>query len=217
MTKKYDSQRTIEAILSVSSKLFLEKGFDRISVQDIANKANISKGAIYHHFSSKEEIINAVLDSQVKDVEDKLKLWFNEADGFTARDKLIYALKKNIEEHEKYSANEIKTFAENSKSAEYIVAYMKICVETGAALLAEVIETGNVDGSLNTQFPKECAEMFLFLINIWCDPFIFKSNIDSISKKLEFLRHTMKTLGVDILDDEIITMMNDFFRKFYLN
>lgn len=215
MTKKYDSRRTIETILAVSAKLFLEKGFDKISVQDIANTAKISKGAIYHHFSSKEEIISAVMDTQIKDVEYKLKVWLKEAGNVSAKDRLIYALKKNIEEHEKYSAEEIKSFAQNSKSADYIVAYMKICVEKSSVLLAEVIEEGNRDGSLKTDFPEACAEMFLLLINIWCDPFIFKSDSEKIHKKLTFLKYSMKTIGVDILDDEVILKMNSFFEKLY--
>lgn len=215
MTKKYDSQRTIETILESSARLFLEKGFDKISVQEIANQAKISKGAIYHHFSSKEEILNAVMDMQVSDIENKLKTWIIEAGDVTSREKLIYALKKNIEEHEKFSFEEIKNFAKNSKSADYIVAYMRISTGRSAEMLSEVIREGNEDLSLNTAFPDECAEVFLFLINIWCDPFIFKSDLSKVLKKLEFLKHTMNLLGVDILDEEIIFKMKVFFEKFY--
>lgn len=215
MTKKYDSQRTIETILEVSARLFLEKGFDRISVQDIANQAKISKGAIYHHFSSKEEIINAVMNMQAKDIEHKLKTWLIEAGDVSAKERLVYALKKNIAEHENYSFEEIKAFAKNSKSADYIVAYMKLTVGKSAELLSEVIKEGNIDSSLRTEFPDECAEVFLLLINIWCDPFIFKSDLKKVLKKLEFLKHTMKMLNVDILDDEIIAKMEAFFEKFY--
>lgn len=215
MTKKYDSQRTIETILEVSARLFLEKGFDRISVQDIANQAKISKGAIYHHFSSKEEIINAVMNMQARDIENKLKTWLIEAGDVSAKEKLVYALKKNISEHENYSFEEIKNFAKNSKSADYIVAYMKLTVGKSAELLSEVIREGNLDSSLSTEFPDECAEVFLLLINIWCDPFIFKSDLNKVLKKLEFLKHAMKMLNVDILDDEIIAKMEAFFEKFY--
>ena len=52
MAKEYNAKATIEAILSVSAKLFLQKGFDKTSMMDIATAAGISKGAIYHHFKS---------------------------------------------------------------------------------------------------------------------------------------------------------------------
>ena len=41
MSKKYNSQSTIDDILSVSAKLFLEKGFDKTSMNDIATTAGI--------------------------------------------------------------------------------------------------------------------------------------------------------------------------------
>ena len=73
MSKEYNSQATIEAILSVSAKLFLEKGFDKTSMQDIATTAGISKGAIYHHFKSKDEIIKSVMEKQTKTVKDAME------------------------------------------------------------------------------------------------------------------------------------------------
>ena len=41
MPKKYNSQAPIENVLTVSAKLFLEKGFYKTSIQDIADDAGI--------------------------------------------------------------------------------------------------------------------------------------------------------------------------------
>ena len=52
---------TVEKILEVSQRLFLEKGYDNTTIQDIVNElGGLTKGAIYHHFKSKEEIIDAL-------------------------------------------------------------------------------------------------------------------------------------------------------------
>ena len=52
---------TVEKILEVSQRLFMEKGYDNTTIQDIVNElGGLTKGAIYHHFKSKEEIINAL-------------------------------------------------------------------------------------------------------------------------------------------------------------
>ena len=50
----------MKLILDVATHLFVEKGYDATSLQDIINETNLSKGAIYHHFSSKEEIFEAI-------------------------------------------------------------------------------------------------------------------------------------------------------------
>ena len=54
---------TVEKILDVAHRLFLEKGYDNTTIQDIVdNLDGLSKGAVYHHFKSKEEIMDAVSD-----------------------------------------------------------------------------------------------------------------------------------------------------------
>ena len=49
-----------EQILSVSSKLFREKGFATATMRDVANVLGIEAASIYHHFKSKEEILELI-------------------------------------------------------------------------------------------------------------------------------------------------------------
>src|SRR5580704_3747230 len=54
---------TIAAILKAAEKEFGTRGFDATTIDDIAVRAGVAKGAVYHHFDSKEEIFEQVLDS----------------------------------------------------------------------------------------------------------------------------------------------------------
>src|SRR6516165_8667830 len=56
------SAATIGAILAAARTLFAEGGFEATSIDAIATKAGVAKGAVYHHFQSKEEIFTRVLD-----------------------------------------------------------------------------------------------------------------------------------------------------------
>lgn len=49
-------------ILKTALLLFLEKGYKDVSYQDLVKKTGLSKGAIYHYFVSKEDLLNAVFD-----------------------------------------------------------------------------------------------------------------------------------------------------------
>jgi AcrR family transcriptional regulator len=49
-------------ILKTDLLLFLEKGYKDVSYQDLVKKTGLSKGAMYHYFASKEELLNAVFD-----------------------------------------------------------------------------------------------------------------------------------------------------------
>jgi AcrR family transcriptional regulator len=54
---------TSGAILEAARKLFATQGFEATSIDDIAARAGVAKGAVYHHFDSKEEIFTRVLDA----------------------------------------------------------------------------------------------------------------------------------------------------------
>ena len=48
---------TAQIILEKANGLFVEKGYERTSMREIAERVGISKAALYHHFESKEEIL----------------------------------------------------------------------------------------------------------------------------------------------------------------
>ncbi len=60
--KTRQSDDTREALLSTCLRLFAQRGFSSTSVDDIARAAGVTKGAIYWHFASKDEIFHAILD-----------------------------------------------------------------------------------------------------------------------------------------------------------
>ena len=60
MARNKHPEETAQRILTTASKLFLEKGYEKTSLQDIIRETGLSKGAIYHHFSSKEAIFETI-------------------------------------------------------------------------------------------------------------------------------------------------------------
>lgn len=57
------SETTRAAIIEAATRLFGEQGFGETSVDQIAAAAHVAKGAVYHHFASKEAIFERVLDA----------------------------------------------------------------------------------------------------------------------------------------------------------
>ena len=55
-------------ILDAAGILFTEKGYDNTSVTDIMNAVGIAKGTLYHHYKSKEDILNALIKRQTADI-----------------------------------------------------------------------------------------------------------------------------------------------------
>jgi AcrR family transcriptional regulator len=59
---------TTEAILKAGRRLFGERGFAATTMDDIADAARVAKGAVYHHFTTKEAVFEAVFDLVSRDL-----------------------------------------------------------------------------------------------------------------------------------------------------
>ena len=63
MTSQADRRAaTIASIISAAGELFTASGFTATSIDDIASRAGVAKGAVYHHFKSKEQIFQRVFE-----------------------------------------------------------------------------------------------------------------------------------------------------------
>jgi AcrR family transcriptional regulator len=58
------AEATYEALLDSAAACFMESGFAATSLDAVARRARVTKGAIYHHFASKRDLFMAVLERQ---------------------------------------------------------------------------------------------------------------------------------------------------------
>lgn len=61
-TKKEQSAATIELLLGIARSMFAEHGYAGAVLEDLAARAEVTRGAIYHHFGSKQGLFEAILD-----------------------------------------------------------------------------------------------------------------------------------------------------------
>ena len=66
MNQAEKSERTREMICAAARQLFAENGYDSTTMQDIVGASGMSKGAIYHHFSSKQEVLGSVIQGELQ-------------------------------------------------------------------------------------------------------------------------------------------------------
>ncbi|OGB55937.1 MAG: TetR family transcriptional regulator [Burkholderiales bacterium RIFOXYC12_FULL_60_6] len=70
---KEDAEETRHQLLEAAQRVFAEKGVSRTSLQDIAQAAGVTRGAIYWHFKNKAELFNAMMDSAVLPMEQAMQ------------------------------------------------------------------------------------------------------------------------------------------------
>lgn len=202
MSKKYNPKQTRENIVSTAVQLFMEKGFEKTSMQDIANAIGISKGGIYHHFKSKKEIINTVRENKANSVAENIDKWMSTIEAESERDMLTAILEENVTNQKAHALDDV--FSTQIKSADFIVSIMTDSVNSSAPVFADIMKKGVEDGSITTNYPDECAEVFFLLVNTWCDPVIFEADEKKLYKRLKFVQEMMRQLGADIVSDEVV-------------
>lgn len=91
MNKKETARRiSIERISGAALKLFVRYGYVNTTIDDIADACRLTKGAIYHYFSSKEDLLLYLLNEIARESDDTLKR--AETPGGSANDKLVNLL-----------------------------------------------------------------------------------------------------------------------------
>ncbi len=58
------AEATRAALLDEATALFAERGYAGTSLEDVAKASQVTRGAVYHHFSGKQALFEAVLDEQ---------------------------------------------------------------------------------------------------------------------------------------------------------
>lgn len=207
MEQAKKSHLTRERIIQVAARLFLEKGFEKTSMRDIVEASGMSKGAIYHQFDSKDEILIAVYQKQEEMFQKQMKSMQNKIQGKSGREKICKVIEESL--HREMEATQNGAVMDYMKSAEYVLKYMRVNVEQNAPIIAQMIEEGRQDGSIQCDYPEEMAEIFLLLFNIWCDPGIFPAKKEKVLRKIGFLQNMMKILGADVIEDEIVKKLEE--------
>ena len=68
-------------ILDSAQKLFIEQGFDQTSIAQLLEVTQIARGTLYYYFSSKEEIMDAIIERSVAQAFSKAELLASKKEG----------------------------------------------------------------------------------------------------------------------------------------
>src|SRR5262245_12253041 len=71
-TKAAQAQQTRRKLEQIARKLFAARGFGNVSAEEIVAAAEVTRGALYHHYDGKEGLFEAVVDALMQDVHAKL-------------------------------------------------------------------------------------------------------------------------------------------------
>lgn len=161
---KKPEERWLE-IVSAAQELFLEKEYEKTTLQDVMNKVGIAKGTVYHYFNSKEELLEAVVGKMVDEYVSELSAVLAGVKGSALERIQALILASNV-------ASEQGEMLERLHRAGNIGLHARLLALTltkMAPLYAEVIRQGCEEGVFKTEHPLETAEVLLAGIQLVTD------------------------------------------------
>ncbi len=203
MARNKHPEETVNLILDVACRLFVEKGFEHTSIQDIINNlGGLTKGAIYHHFKSKEDILEAVI-SRMTEESNQMLIEIRDRTDLTGKDKLKTIFKKSIF---RPVQDEIFTQAPNLGDNPKLLfsIFCNTIREVAPDYIFPIIRQGIDDGTIVTDYPEQLAELIILVANIWANPMIFDNTPEESCAKFMIFRQMMQGFGMDIVDDEMV-------------
>ncbi|EPY14229.1 TetR/AcrR family transcriptional regulator [Paenibacillus sp. chi10] len=153
-------------ILDAADELFGLKGFDGASTNDILDKVGIARGTLYHHFKSKEDILDALIE--------RYNVRLLGAAQDIAADKSIPVVERIIRvvmalNISGGSSKEIMEHIHKPQNALMHQKIQKVIINGVTPILAEIIREGIQVGMFHTPFPYECMEMIVIYANTVLD------------------------------------------------
>ena len=86
VTKALSKEEQLRAqVLQAAQQLFLHYGLQKVTMEDVAKAIGKGKSTLYYYYKSKEEIFDAVVDHEIRDVQSQLRKALEQADTAAAK------------------------------------------------------------------------------------------------------------------------------------
>lgn len=213
MPKKADNSTSVgekntkEKLLNVALKLFYDNGYDKTSVNTIVKTAQVSKGAFYHYFNSKEEILEVVISEHAKKsievskevVEDKS---LNAIDKFN-KYLVVIGQYKSVNMDKMVQLDAVINHKDNLRLKE---KFMKKFFEFAKQPIIKIISQGVKEKIFNTPSPEDAAMMILHITISMSEQMMdwisdlnkHPENVKLIEKKIAFIEDSIaRILGLE--------------------
>ena len=144
-------------ILDVAEKMFIEQGFDQTSIAQILDATQIAKGTLYYYFTSKEEIMDAIIERWIDRSFEQVRIWV-EQKQLPILERLMGALASlNMQK----DGQELLDHLHAPQNALLHEKTNQILLSKVPEILYPLFQEGFQTGEMQTTYPYETIEMML--------------------------------------------------------
>ncbi|AFA49995.1 TetR/AcrR family transcriptional regulator [Acetobacterium woodii] len=193
-------------ILMVARKLFVTKGYELTSVNDILKIVDIAKGTFYYYFASKEEVLAAIILDIVEEGAKRAEQILKDK-SIPLVNRIMMAIMAQSPEFE--GSEEIKEEMHKVENAKLEQLYTKTMLKRLTPLLEDAVAEGIEAKIFALDYPRETVESILLLGHMLFDCNIMDWERESYPQKIRgFLANMERMLGTRE------GQLNDFLQMF---
>lgn len=186
-----------EQIFDAMEQLLLTVPSGEISVDAIAKQAGIGKGSIYYYFKSKDEILSAVIERSyrraIREYFNSISANKNALTDMTALEKIKRLFQNLIKEDFQNNEQNLIVALHLTDDPTLHKKMKYIAVQEIAPILTDLLKQGIAEDSIETDTPKESAEMIVAVLTFFLDDTIFPEDPVHVKNKLKIFARVLET------------------------
>lgn len=198
MNQQEKSKIMKEKILFSAQNLFLSKGYEETTLDDIIAESKSSKGALYHHFKSKQDILKNMIEAFIEDL--------NQYMENLAMDKNLTAKQKISKIILYFTENRTQQMFINNQWLEKVPYAFLYTTKNTLGKLTDyfeiIIRQGIENNEYDCEYPREIASILLLFFDIWLDPNLISMSTQELLHKIDFILEFLKRFNLPILDEQ---------------
>ncbi len=180
-------------ILVTARELFVTKGYEQTSVNDILKIVDIAKGTFYYYFASKEEVLEAIILDIVEEGAKKAEQIIKDK-SIPLVNRIMMAIMAQAPEFE--GSEEIKEEMHKVENAKLEQLYTRAMLKRMTPVLREPVIEGMEQDVFHLEYPTESIESILLLGHMMFDCDVFEWKVEEYPKKIQaFLCNAERMLG----------------------
>jgi AcrR family transcriptional regulator len=191
---KNAEERKLE-LINAAERLFLEKGYERTAVSDIVKSIHVAQGTFYYHFSSKAQILEAVLEKNFVSLESTLasigaRSDIDPCEKFNQMINCVFRFnkgKRKLIENGRLESNEILHHRLEEMSHVKLIPH-----------IAEVVKAGVAQNQFDAPYPAETANvLFHAVVHLMHEHGLLSHNARRKRVRVALEHLLMRALGVE--------------------
>ena len=183
-----------ETVLQVAASLFLTRGYQLTSMDDIVTVSNVSKTNIYYHYKNKEELLIAIVDQLIDRYDRQISLVLSQ-DELSIPDRLDRMLRLFADHQEQQDilggCPFLTLYTQTAHVSEEVAAKIKAFFDWQLIGVERLLEFGKQRGELSQNMPT-AATAALIVTSI--EGALFVAKACARPRLLEELRHGLVSM-----------------------